>query len=102
METNLYEQLGVAREATPDQIRKAYRKRAKKSHPDGGGDAEAFVELRRAVAVLSDPERRRRYDETGSTDETVIDDASQRAMSLLAAMLSSIIDQTDDAARYDV
>ena len=64
-----YESLGVSREATPDQLKKAFRKAALKYHPDhnpGDKQAEAkFKEMAEAYEVLSDPERRARYDRYG-------------------------------------
>ena len=68
----LYEILGIRRTATPEQVTKAYRKLAVKFHPDvAKGDPDAatkkFHEVQEAYDVLSDPERRKLYDETGST-----------------------------------
>ena len=64
-----YEVLGVAKTATEDEIKKAYRALAKKYHPDmnpGDKDAEAkFKEASEAYAVLSDAEKRRQYDQFG-------------------------------------
>ncbi|HWE36122.1 MAG TPA: DnaJ C-terminal domain-containing protein [Isosphaeraceae bacterium] len=61
-----YEVLGVSRDATPDQIKKAYRQHARKHHPDvnpGDKKAEAlFKEGQHAYDVLSDPEKRKLYD----------------------------------------
>lgn len=59
-----YETLGVPRSADAPQIDRAFREHAKRDHPDGGGDSERFVRLRRAYAVLSDPTLRRRYDDS--------------------------------------
>lgn len=64
----LYDHLGVEPNATHDQIRDAYRAKAKQTHPDAGGNAEAFGALSHAAAVLTDPARRARYDETGADD----------------------------------
>src|SRR5213592_2359588 len=64
-----YQLLGVPRNATPDQIRSAYRKLAKQHHPDTGeapDGAERFKQISEAYEVLSDPERRQRYDMFGS------------------------------------
>ena len=66
---DLYEVLGVARDAGADEIRKVYRKLARRHHPDvNPGDAaaeEAFKAVSQAHAVLSDVDRRRDYDEFG-------------------------------------
>jgi len=64
-----YEILGVARSATPDELKKAYRKLALEHHPDRNpGDAaaeEKFKEASEAYAVLSDDSKRRQYDQFG-------------------------------------
>src|SRR5262249_30275181 len=66
----LYETLGVAKNAPPDEIKKAYRKLARQYHPDANpGDASAeerFKEVQSAYDVLSDPEKRKQYDRFGS------------------------------------
>ena len=64
-----YELLGIGREASADEIKKAYRKQALKYHPDRNpGDKEAeehFKEVAEAYDVLSDPDKRSRYDQFG-------------------------------------
>jgi curved DNA-binding protein len=57
-----YSTLGVARTATPDEIKKSYRKLASQHHPDKGGDTAKFQELEEAYRVLSDPEQRAAHD----------------------------------------
>lgn len=64
-----YEVLGVPRDATDDAIKKAFRKLARQYHPDVAKDKKAaeekFKEINEAYDVLSDPQKRRRYDELG-------------------------------------
>ncbi len=70
MSTNLYETLGIAKNASPDEIKKAYRKLARQYHPDrnpGDDAAEAkFKEVQTAYDVLSDPAKRKQYDTIGN------------------------------------
>lgn len=57
-----YAVLGVAKNATPDELKKAYRKLASQHHPDKGGDTAKFQQIQEAYAVLSDTEKRQQYD----------------------------------------
>eukprot|EP00455_Lapot_gusevi_P005487 TRINITY_DN1234_c0_g1_i2.p1 TRINITY_DN1234_c0_g1~~TRINITY_DN1234_c0_g1_i2.p1 ORF type:complete len:473 (-),score=143.85 TRINITY_DN1234_c0_g1_i2:175-1593(-) len=63
-----YELLGVDRDSTSDQIKKAYRQAALQHHPDKGGDPQVFKEINEAYSVLSDPQKKERYDRYGSAD----------------------------------
>ena len=67
--TDYYQVLGVGRDADQDTIRRAYRKLARKYHPDVNSDSDAeerFKELGEAYEVLSDAEKRERYDRLGA------------------------------------
>jgi len=65
-----YETLGLAKSASADEIKSAFRKLARKHHPDLAKDKKAaeekFKEINEAYEVLSDPEKRKKYDEYGS------------------------------------
>lgn len=54
--------LGVERNATPEEIKTAYRKLANKHHPDRGGNTQAFQEIQSAYDILSDPQKRAQYE----------------------------------------
>src|SRR5512146_1413233 len=64
-----YEVMGVARTASQDEIKRAYRKLARKFHPDVSKEQHAedkFKELQEAYEVLKDPEKRAAYDQLGA------------------------------------
>ena len=57
-----YQTLGVARNASPDDIKKAYRRLAGIHHPDKGGDTAQFQQIQQAYETLSDPQKKQQYD----------------------------------------
>ena len=57
-----YQTLGVAKNATPDELKKAYRRLASIHHPDKGGDTATFQKIQVAYDTLSDPQKRQQYD----------------------------------------
>ena len=68
-DNDLYEILGVSKNADQNEIKKAYRKLALEYHPDRGGGKEEerkFKEINRAYEILSDPQKRAQYDRFGS------------------------------------
>ncbi|HBR13824.1 MAG TPA: molecular chaperone DnaJ [Candidatus Komeilibacteria bacterium] len=70
MGKDYYQILGVDRNALDEEIKKAFRKKAHEYHPDkAGGNAEKFKEINEAYQVLSKPERKKQYDQYGTTFE---------------------------------
>lgn len=63
--SDLYELLDIPRDAGEDEVKRAYRRKAREHHPDAGGDEEVFKAVTHAYQVLSDPGRRARYDRFG-------------------------------------
>jgi len=57
-----YSTLGVSKDATQDEIKKAFRKLASQHHPDKGGDTQKFQEIQAAYDTLGDPDKRAKYD----------------------------------------
>lgn len=89
MTDNLYDTLGVDKDAEPDAIKKAYRKLAKSHHPDAGGDPAQFHALAKAYDVLSDDDKRKRYDETGRVDDRV-GSLDERALSIIGGLVDEL------------
>jgi DnaJ-class molecular chaperone len=89
----LYNTLGVDKHASKNDIKKAYRNKAKKHHPDKeGGDNKKMTEITRAYSILSDDEKREYYDSTGKESNNSFE---QRFMGLVSQMFSQIIDHND-------
>lgn len=86
-----YETLGVPKNADKRTIKKAYRSKAKKAHPDMGGSPEVMVELNLAYAVLSDDSMRERYDRTGSDAKP--QDLMTEAISIVAQIFNQALEQ---------
>jgi curved DNA-binding protein len=79
--TDFYDTLGIPRNASADEIQRAYRKLARRYHPDVNSDPgaeERFKEISEAYQVLSDPEQRRRYDRFGSDFRRVAESAGDQ------------------------
>ncbi len=90
--TDLYAALEVERDAPAAAIRRAYRKAAKRAHPDAGGSREKFATVTTALAVLTDAERRKHYDQTGKIEEPPVDDRQAKAMNLVMGKIAMIVE----------
>ncbi|WEW57245.1 hypothetical protein PRK78_002710 [Emydomyces testavorans] len=95
---NPYEVLEVDQNATADQVKAAYRKQALKHHPDKASPEskdeanKKFQEIAFAYAILSDERRRRCYDTTGNTSESLDEDDDFDWMDFYREQLSSMVD----------
>lgn len=85
----LYEELELSKDCTFDDIKQQYRILAMKHHPDKGGSVEKFQRIKFAYEVLSDPQRRKNYDENETTIEPT--DIHTEAITNLANIFFSII-----------
>ena len=89
--TDLYNILGVLKDADEAEIKRAYRGLSKLHHPDAGGDQEKFIAITTAYQVLHDPEKRKKYDETGVYDNKAVMSDQQKVtqgiLELFIAML---------------
>lgn len=92
--TTLYEVLGVDATADTATIRKAYKTLASTHHPDKGGDTATFQQIKAAYEVLSNAERRQRYDQTGEDIGSVVDQRS-RDLAVIASVLIQVVEQVD-------
>ena len=99
---DLYQLLGLKRAATREEVRKAYRRKAKSSHPDSGGSEEAFNALTAAHDVLADARRRERYDSTGEIEQARPDNFDGSAIEVIAQKLGMIIHAEQDLTSLDI
>lgn len=98
---SLYDTIGVPEGASQDEIKAAFRKKAKLTHPDASRDdphaEEKFGALVKAYEVLSDEKARARYDETGDSEKP--GDVDARAEAVIANILMAIFNQADSEDR---
>jgi len=66
--SSYYDILDIQKDATPNDIKKAYRKLAIQHHPDKGGDTEEFKKIAEAYEILSNPDKKQQYDNFGSVN----------------------------------
>lgn len=91
---NPYQVLGVEKDATLKLIKTAYRKLSLTHHPDRGGEVAEFHKIKTAYEVLKDPERRKRYDQTGRINHSRI--TPERVQSFLDAAFEGVLNANDD------
>jgi curved DNA-binding protein CbpA len=96
-----YATLGVARSAAPAVIKTAYRTQVQTAHPDRGGDPARFILIVKAFGLLSDPEARRLFDETGDVDEDAVKAFRRDVAKVLADMFDAAVN-TAVAAGLDL
>lgn len=98
-----YETLGIDPAASGDDVKRAYRKRAMETHPDKGGTPGTFLAVQRAYKTLNDPDKRKKYDETGEADEGGPDNRLTNVMAMLSrayfGVIASMVQQNADPER---
>lgn len=90
-----YKTLGVASDATADEIKTAYRRCARKAHPDQGGNDAEMAAINRAYEVLGDAERRSNYDATGQDSDQAAEIFDQHVKALLMELFDSVLESED-------
>lgn len=93
MKIDPYATLGVDRDASPEDIKSAFRAKAKETHPDAGGDAKDFEKVKLANIVLVDPARRAKYDNTGTIDEDTPENPLAQSVSIIMRFIDQVIQE---------
>ena len=88
-----YEVLGIDRTADAAAVKKAFRKRARETHPDTGGAYGEFERVSKANIVLSDPAKRSKYDQTGNIDDMQPDNSMSVALNIVIGFFGQISQQ---------
>lgn len=88
---DLYRLLGISSVADNETIRRAYRRASKTAHPDAGGSAEAFEQIKLAHDCLLDPDRRAHYDRTGDPGASKTEDVRGTLIAILAQAQAAAI-----------
>lgn len=96
-----YKTLGINRDATEAEIKKAYRRASMQAHPDKGGSKEAFIAVSEAYQVLSDPGKRREYDRTGSAPKGHRTQSFDEAEAMLKKFLDELEEIISDEGKLD-
>jgi len=91
MTEDLYSQLGISRGASNDEIKQAYRGLAKKSHPDHSGAQDEFIKINKTYIVLSNPEKRNKYDRDGTVDDESVNNQQAQILEIIAQTLKEAL-----------
>ena len=97
IETDLYKILDIKKDATTDEIKKAYKKLSKVHHPDKGGDEEKFKQISLAHKILTDESKRSDYDKYGVIDDSVIMNTEKQAIDVLCLLINRLLEQAEKA-----
>ena len=77
MRKNLYEELGLKKNATRSEIKSSYRSLVKQHHPDAGGNKERFLAIQNAWETLNDPIKKKQYDSSFSCSSSSFDSLNE-------------------------
>ena len=77
MEKNLYEELGLKKNATKSEIKSSYRSLVKQHHPDAGGEKERFLAIQNAWEILNDPIKKEQYDKNFFSSSSSFDSLNE-------------------------
>ena len=77
MEKNLYEELGLKKNATRSEIKSTYRSLVKQHHPDAGGNKERFLAIQNAWETLNDPIKKKQYDSSFLSSSSSFDSLNE-------------------------
>src|SRR6266403_4510055 len=89
---DLYSQLGLTHNASPNEIKQAYRKLAKKFHPDHDNTTENdFIKINKTYLILSNPEKRSKYDRDGTIDDESVNNQQAQILEIIAQPLKDAL-----------
>lgn len=97
---NPYDILGLDRTAGDSDVRAAFKKQAKSTHPDAGGETEAFVRGQKAAELLLDPLRRKVFDATGY-DPALADPADLQSVIVIEKLVNEIVLDEREPGSFD-
>lgn len=97
-----YRELGVGRDASGDDIKRAFRRRSKHAHPDAGGSSEQFHRLSQSYHLLMSPERKAKFDATGEFDD--VKPPPNMALHIVSELMNQVISQasTKEVCEIDI